>query len=227
MLEEPSIQEQRATLGRSPRLDEARRGGTTGLEVLQEVARREFVASGYHAVSVRNLARKAGLSLSVLYHYYSSKQELLYGMLNDVIDDFCCLLRCRLDEIGSDTGPVRQLMALVESTVEYRACLPEESLLLIREMRNLELPYTEFLKERRREVVAIYATAIDRGVEAGVFTTPYPADARRAIFAMLDAIPTWYRPTGEITVDMLIKRYRRLALAAVEYNGSLDNVEDL
>ncbi|NDJ89714.1 TetR/AcrR family transcriptional regulator [Mycolicibacter kumamotonensis] len=195
--------------------------------MIQEVARREFVASGYHAVSVRNLARKAGLSLSVLYHYYSSKQELLYDLLIDVVDDFYCLLRCRPDEMGNDTGPVRQLMALVESTVEYRAYLPEESLLLIREMRNLESPYTEFLKERRREAVAIYATAIDRGVEAGVFTTPYPADARRAIFAMLDAIPNWYRRTGDVTVDMLIKRYQRLALAAVEHNGSFDNVEDL
>ena len=78
-------------------------------------------------------------SLSVLYHYYASKQELLYGVLNEAIDSFHAILaRHSTDEHAT---PVNKTLALVASMVEYRAALRIESLLFIREMRNLEPDY--------------------------------------------------------------------------------------
>jgi AcrR family transcriptional regulator len=202
----------------------ARRGNPAGLETLRDVARREFVASGFHAVSIRDLAREAGLSLSALYHYHSSKQELLYGVLDDAIDKFHAILRRRMDGVDTKADPVVWFLVLVHSTVEYRAVCPEESLLFIREQRNLESPYAERLTVRRNEVGALYTAAIEAGVEAGVFTTPYPVDARRAILAMLNAIPNWYRASGGIDVETLVARYQRLALVILEYRGSPDEV---
>lgn len=200
------------------------RSNSPGAEVLREVARRAFVASGFHAVSIRELAREAGLSLSALYHHYASKQDLLYGMLNDAIDEFHAILGERMNTLSPDADPAERLKVLVKSTVEYRAQMPEESLLFLRELRNLDPPFAEPLIRRRDEVGDLFTQAIDDGVRCGLFTTPYPQDARRAVLAILNAIPSWYRVSGEISVDMLVCRYQRLSLTIVEYRGDLDDL---
>lgn len=199
----------------------AMRNNPAGLAALRDVARREFVASGYHAVSIRDLAREAGVSLSVLYHYYASKQELLYGVLNDAIDAFHQILAQRMANVDASQDPTGSFLALVQSMVEYRAMLPEESLLFISEFRSLEPQFAERLAGRRDEVGRLFTEAIHNGVRAGVFRTPYPDDARRAIVAMLNGIANWYRTSGPLTVEQLIERYQRLALVIVEFNGDV------
>lgn len=44
-----------------------------------------FMLNGYDSVSIRDIANKAGIRQSTIYHYFNSKQEIL-----DVIYDFYC-----------------------------------------------------------------------------------------------------------------------------------------
>src|SRR5271155_5571963 len=168
-----------------------------GLDTLRDVARREFVARGYHAVSIRDIAKESGSSLSVLYHYYASKQELLYSVLNEAIDSFHATLESHAPDLEKNADPVQRFAAVIESLVVYRATRKLDSLLFIRELRNLEPKYAQLISSR-------------------------PADARRTIVAMLNAIAEWYRQPGELTIEMLVARYTRLALAVVEYAGDLN-----
>jgi AcrR family transcriptional regulator len=195
----------------------AERNSQAALTALRQVALREFVASGYYAVSIRDLAREAGITLSVLYHYYTSKQELLYQVLNDAVDAFHTIYEQRMTEIGPGADPVSSFLLLVDATVRYRALLPNESLLFIRELRNLEPQFADRLATRRDEVAHLFAELIRAGVESGAFATPFPDDACRSLLATLNAIPNWYRNGGDITVEQLVERYQRLALVIVEY----------
>jgi len=199
----------------------AARNGHVGVSALREVALRRFVASGYHAVSIRDLAREAGVTLSVLYHYYGSKQELLYQLLDAAVDSFHRIHQQRADVLGPADDPVARYLLLIDAIVRYRAILPNESLLFIREFRNLEPQFAERLAHRRTTVAALFTEAIKAGVDSGVFSTPFPDDARRSLLATLNSIPNWYRDDGDITVDVLVQRYQRLALVIVEFTGSL------
>jgi hypothetical protein len=62
---------------------------------------------------------------------------------------------------------------------------------------------------------------IEAGVESGVFLTPFPGDARRSVLSTLNAIPNWFKDGGDITVEMLVQRYQRLALLIVEFSGNI------
>ncbi|MCX6246720.1 MAG: TetR/AcrR family transcriptional regulator [Bacteroidetes bacterium] len=44
-----------------------------------------FAASGYHAVSISDLARHAGVSKGLMYNYFSSKEELLKTIFDEVM----------------------------------------------------------------------------------------------------------------------------------------------
>lgn len=202
--------------------ERALKNNPAGLATLREVARKAFVERGYYAVSIRDLAREAGLSLSVLYHYYASKQELLYAVLNDAIDSFHEILEEHT--LAPDADPVERFLVLVESMVEYRAKLRIDSLLFIREIRNLEPEYADRLGSRQSDIVKLFDNVIADGLESGRFHTPHPDDARRTLIATLNAIPEWYRPSGRISVSTLVARYARLALVIVEYDGDLDTL---
>ncbi len=205
-----------------PTAARASKNSPAGLDTLRDVARREFVAHGYHAVSIRDIAKESGSSLSVLYHYYGSKQELLYGVLNDAIDSFHATLESHAPDLAQNPDPVNRFAAVIQSLVVYRATRKLDSLLFIREFRNLEPKYAQLISRRRADVRELLDTVITDGVAAGVFKTPFPADARRTIVAMLNAIAEWYRQPGELTIEMLVARYTRLALAVVEYTGDLN-----
>ncbi|KUH83119.1 hypothetical protein AU186_21675 [Mycobacterium sp. GA-1999] len=167
------------------------------------------------------MAKEAGLSLSVIYHYYATKQELLFDVLNEGIDSFHGVLaRHAWPDASSD--PVERFLILVASMVEYRAKLPIDSMLFIREVRNLDPEYAQRIAARRSASQKFFDQVIGEGIDAGVFKTPYPDDARRAIIAMLNVIPDWYRPSGKLKIDALTARYSRLALSIVEYDGDLD-----
>ena len=59
-----------------------------GHRALLVAASAQFAARGFHAVSIREIAAAAGVSLSALYHYYPSKQALLAALLHEGMDDY-------------------------------------------------------------------------------------------------------------------------------------------
>jgi AcrR family transcriptional regulator len=186
-----------------------------GLAAIMRSARDIFAERGYHGASIRDIAKGAGLSLSVLYYYYSSKQELLNALLDDALADY--LRGCEKELAAAGDDPAARLAAFVRATVDYRVRRQVESHLALREMRHLEPELLERFVERRDRVPRLLREVIDDGVARGQFATPYPDEAQRAILAMCNAIAQWYQPSGELTVHDLVQRYERFALELVEH----------
>jgi AcrR family transcriptional regulator len=186
-----------------------------GLAAIMRSARDIFAERGYHGASIRDIAKGAGLSLSVLYYYYSGKQELLVALLEDTLADY--LRGCEQELAGAGEDPTARLAAFVRATVEYRVRRQVESHLALREIRSLEPERLEQFVEHRDAVPRLLREVIDDGVARGVFHTPYPDEAQRAILAMCNAIAQWYQPSGELTIDDLVERYIYFALTIVEH----------
>jgi AcrR family transcriptional regulator len=186
-----------------------------GLAAIMRSARDIFAERGYHGASIRDIAKGAGLSLSVLYYYHSSKQELLNALLDEALADY--LRGCEKELAAAGDDPAARLAAFVRATVDYRVRRQVESHLALREMRHLEPDLLERFVERRDRVPRLLREVIDDGVARGVFATPYPDEAQRAILAMCNAIAQWYQPSGELTVHDLVQRYERFALELVEH----------
>ncbi|MFB7245559.1 TetR/AcrR family transcriptional regulator [Streptomyces populi] len=180
-----------------------------------DAAREEFSEQGYSATSIRNIAKRAGVSLSALYYYYKGKQELLVAILDDGLDAYFGACESALREAGDD--PAERLEALVAATVRFRIEHPVKSSIVLTEGRSLEPePLARYRKNEERGTQQ-FREVIERGVADGVFLTPYPDDARRAVIAMCNAIAQWYRVDGEVTPEELVERYVSLALTVVEY----------
>ncbi|MCQ4210935.1 TetR/AcrR family transcriptional regulator [Streptomyces longispororuber] len=186
-----------------------------GHKAIIEAAREEFSEQGYGATSIRNIAKRAGVSLSALYYYYKGKQELLVAILDDGLDAYFGACDTALQAAGDD--PAERLEALVTATVRFRIEHPVKSSIVLTEGRSLEPEHLARYRKNEERGTRQFREVIERGLADGVFLTPYPDDARRTVIAMCNAIAQWYRPDGEVTPDELVERYVSLALTVVEY----------
>ena len=190
-------------------------GRPAGHQALLDAASAEFAARGYYATSIRDIAARAGVSLSALYHYYPGKHALLAALLHEGMDAYFAMCDEALAEAGHD--PAGQLAAVVGATVRYRAERSVASLIVINEARALPEDLAAAYRDRKRQASDLFRTAIDGGIASGIFTTPYPDDARRTIIAACNAVAEWYRPDGPVSLEILAERYVTLAYTLLGY----------
>lgn len=190
-----------------------------GQQAILDAARQEFGERGYAATSIRDIARRAGVSLSAMYHYYSGKQVLLHALVNGSGQAYFDSCRKELESAGEDPG--ERLAALVGATVRYRAEYRLESNLTLAEWRSMSEEQLEEFRRRQFDGSRMFHQIVDEGVAQGVFRTPHPDDARRGVIAMCNAVAQWYREGGELSVDELAERYVELALVLVEYRPAV------
>lgn len=187
----------------------------SGREALTRAARESFAERGYHGSSIRDIARRAGLSLSALYHWHAGKQELLAAVIEESTQDYFRRCDDALREAGDD--PAQRLGALVRATVEYRVSRRVDSTIAASEWRNLEPGHRERLEEMRAAASRLWADLVDDGVARGAFHCEHPGDARRAVIAACNAISQWYEPDRGLAVPDLVERYTAIALRIVDH----------
>lgn len=113
-----------------------------------------FARRGYHAATMRELAREAGLSLAGLYHYVGGKDELLFLVLDRGLDT---LLRLLDQGLAAARSPEARLLALVQAHLEFgfthRAML-----------RVINRDWDALGEPRRAEIAAKRRLYIERGL---------------------------------------------------------------
>jgi len=172
-----------------------------GHTALLQAAREEFAERGYDGTSIRQIAQRAGMSLSVLYHYYPGKTELLQAIVDEAMDAYFGACEAALDEAGED--PVRRLAALVTATIRFRAAYPSKGSLIQGEEHAFNDEFLSHYRKRAAVGTRMFSDVVEAGLASGVFRTPYPEDARRAVIAMCNAVGEWYDPRGALSVDSL------------------------
>ncbi|GAB3291311.1 TetR/AcrR family transcriptional regulator [Parasphingorhabdus pacifica] len=184
-----------------------------GGDAITFAAREIFAERGYHGASIRDIAKLAGLSLSALYYWYASKQELFAALLEDSVADY--FRTCDTALRASGDSPPERLAAVVRATVDYRVRYRIESAIAAREIRNLAPEPAERLDRLRESASQLFQDIIDDGVRTGDFACEHPTDARRAVQAACNAIAQWYDPDGDVAPEKLAERYVSIAFRIV------------
>lgn len=169
--------------------------------------------NGYHATSVREIASLAGVAVPAIYHYFGSKHSLLVEIMTRGNEHLYRHASDELQKAGSD--PVVRLDALVEVFVSRHLRSQRESFLGSTELRSLSPEARRKIIGYRDRTQGLFDEVVSGGVKAGIFNTPYPKDAARAIVTMCTAVSNWYREGGDLAPDEVVRRYQHLCLATV------------
>jgi AcrR family transcriptional regulator len=174
-----------------------------------------FAERGYDATSIRDIAAGAGLSVPGVYHHHASKQQILTALMEVVLQDL--LARCRgalaSAERAPGAGPQERFDALAECLIRYHMFRRAESFVASTELRSLDADNRAHCVALRDELQQLLADAIREGCAGGVFATPYPDDAARAVSTLCVGIATWYREDGPLAPEEVVRRQLVLARA--------------
>lgn len=165
---------------------------------------------GYEAMNLRQLAVAAGLRPGSLYNYFQSKEEFLFRILREILEEILADFERTVGPVT--TSPVDRLMSFVEFHIRWHTGRRLETFIGFMEMRGLS-------KGRRREYVALrkryedYVTDIlEQGMNAGQFSIRDPRVTAFAIIAMLTGTCQWYRKNGRLAQSELIGIYQDIVL---------------
>ena len=170
----------------------------------------EFIARGYDATSMEDLARATGLTKSAIYHHVSGKEALLRLAVERATDALFAVLT---EDASQHGRAVDRLEHVVRRSAEVLVEQLPYVTVLLRVRGNTEAE--RWAIERRREfdtrLAAIVRAAIDEG---DVRADLDPRLVTRLLFGMVNSLVEWYRPGGVTSAQDVAD-----ALVAIAFQG--------
>ncbi len=174
-----------------------------------QAALEEFLAVGYHGATVRGIAARCGLSVSGIYHYYASKQQMLVTILDLTMTDLLARARSAQAEGGD---PVERFRLLVENLALFHTHRRELGAVGASEMRSLDPGNRAAIAEQRTLQQRMVDHEVEDAVRLGRFGADHSHEAARAVVTMCTALPTWWRPDGPLSPEQVAGQYVGIAL---------------
>jgi AcrR family transcriptional regulator len=177
-----------------------------------------FSRRGYDGVGIRELADAVGLSTSTLYHYYATKQDILYAIIVRFLEEFTEKLLSGLRDRA--VPPRRRLEQAVTEHVTLTVTRREELLVGNPVLSALTPEQQSSIAAMRRSYRDAVRDVIVEGVAAGDFRVDDPLLTAMAVLDMLDGIRSWYHPEGPLSLSALAEHYRAYALSLCNSDGA-------
>ncbi|RDI74683.1 Transcriptional regulator [Gaiella occulta] len=150
-----------------------REAGAEKRRLILAAAVRVFARDGYHTSRVGDIAEEAGIAHGLLYHYFSSKEEVLETVFRDNWRELLGLIR-RVEE--SDEPADEQLRGIAKILLRSWRNDPDLVTVMVREVARS--PHLQGQVEEIREGFASIQRVIERGQAQGVLRAD--VDARLA-----------------------------------------------
>jgi len=187
-------------------------GGSRGKEIL-ETAIRLFREKGYHATSVQDIADQVGLQKGSLYHYITSKEELLARIIAEGLQGYAQAL----EEIVAQPLPARERFA---RAVRHHISMIAENLgiytVFLRERHALTGQQRRLVAASMRHYQALFERTIREGIARGEFRPVSPRLAAMAVFGAGNWLYQWFSPEGRLSAAEVAEAYLDLFLKGLE-----------
>jgi len=171
-----------------------------------------FAAQGYHSTSMRDISRATEMSLSGLYYYFTSKEELLF-----LIQDYCfstVMDDCRRLLAGVD-DPVRRLKLLIENHLNYFVQNMNEMKVLSHEANSISGDLFKKVNSKKRQYVDLAMNLLREITQKHRVKDIDVRVATFSLFGMMNWIYNWYNPRKDIDVAGLSQNMTRIFLTGL------------
>jgi AcrR family transcriptional regulator len=168
-------------------------------EQILDLAAEKFAQSSYPSTSMSELAAACGTSKARLYHYYESKEAILF----DLLDRYTKRLMLIIAEVEG-ASQRRELTERQTFAELIRAFLVEyetshtRHVALLNDVKYLVDTQREIILNRQRDIVAAFSRQLARAYPQRVTKTNQTA-LTMMVFGMINWTFTWLKPGGRMT----------------------------
>ena len=198
--------------GERPAAGKRRKQQARRQEVL-DAAAKMFFERGYEATTTQDIGSALGLLKGSVYYYISSKQDLLFELVQQYHDD----TRSYFEAIvASDAPPVDKLRELITTETTHTARNLERSTLFYTEWRSLPQDrQAVIIAERARHERAVQEWIEQAQEVGGIRREIDPKIASFAIFGMVNSVYRWFTPGGRKSAEEIGRDFSDLVLGGL------------
>jgi AcrR family transcriptional regulator len=167
---------------------------------------------------MRDLSRQSGMSLAGLYHYFDSKEKLLYLIQRH---NFLTIVDRLREQLAGNVDPEEGVRIFIRNHLEYFIANMKAMKVLSHEADMLKGAYGQEIQAIKREYYRICVELLEnvRRARLGRNAPPPGKHQHRtevlALFGMLNWIYTWYNPQIDPPASELAEQMSELYLRGV------------
>lgn len=174
-----------------------------------------FCDKGYEGASMRDLSRATGMSLAGLYHYFQSKERLLYLIQKHAFTTIVERLKARLEGVADPDARIR---IFIHNHLDYFVSNQSGLKVLAHEDEALKNGFSSDIVGIKREYYRICLGLMEdlkceRDLDFNSRT------AVMSLFGMINWIYTWYNPRVDGGAEELARQMSDIFLSGVRRQG--------
>jgi AcrR family transcriptional regulator len=187
--------------------------GQTVPQRLLNVARTLFAEKGFEGTSVQDVVVAAGVTKGAMYHYFSSKDDLLYEIYGRVLR----MQMERLEKFVSQEGSVQERLHaaaadVVVTTIENL----DSTTIFFRSLHQLSEEKQKEIRRERRRYHETFRAMVVEGQQSGVFRDDISADlCVDFFFGSVHHLPMWWKPRGRLSGQEVGRSFADLFIAGL------------
>ena len=164
-------------------------------EDILNLASELFARKGFAESSMSKLAEASSVSKSLIYHYFHSKEDILYAVMASHID----ILEGDVSRVAAMAGgPLEKLTALIQRFMAHYVGAADRQKVLLNELDSLPPEKRSDLIRRQRAIVNATQELVV-GVYPALSTNPARAKVQTLLlFGMMNWTHTWFSTEGPL-----------------------------
>ncbi|ARS27696.1 TetR/AcrR family transcriptional regulator [Sphingomonas sp. KC8] len=164
-------------------------------EAILDKAAELYATSGFLGSSIADLAVACGMSKSLLYHYFSSKDDILF----QIMDGHISVLRLVVAEVENEADPERKLASLTHRFMELYVDASARHKVLVNDLDKLPEAQRQQIVVSERQLIAMVETII-AALSPPLADNPEKCRAAAMLyFGMINWTHTWFNADGPMS----------------------------
>ena len=188
-----------------------------------EIAAEVFHRKGYDNTSMNDIAEAVGLTKAGLYHHVASKERLLFTILDYGMDMTEAYV---VEPIASVADPVRRLKKMIE--LHLKLILEGRKLAvtgLLHECQGLAPRDLAKINRRKKQYVRLVTQLVGEVMRETDCRAANPKVAALALLGMLNWTYQWYKPSGPIKPDEVVREFQELFIHGILGAPEMNEIE--
>lgn len=181
-------------------------------EQIVQTAGAMFSRQGYHATTMRDIARELNMQGGSLYAHIESKEDMLWALVERAADHF----QAAVAPLAALPLPAAdRLRRMLAAHVDVVTRNLDSATVFFHEWRFLSADRRAHIAAQRDAYEALYRRVIQDGITAGEFPG---ADARMGSLLILSAgnwLYQWFRPDGALPAEAVADQFADMILAGL------------
>jgi AcrR family transcriptional regulator len=154
-----------------------------------------FAQFGYPSTSMNHIALQSAVSKAGLYHYFTSKESVLFEVLDGYVRGLIQLSQASMAQADDAQGALRQL---IRALLETYATAHHQHRVLVTDTQYLSPALREQVYDDQRQLVKVMAKALQAAYPKRIHAGNASAHAMM-VFGMLNWTFTWLKAGGALS----------------------------